>query len=243
MSIVGSGDLAYNNLSIPLVYNNNFLNIIIDEKELIKVGEMDGHFYNCDDPAINTKSLVRYEAAEDKYITTDMMWTPSRWSPITGYMCFRGINMNQTYRKRAFDLVNDNTNTHFYNQTKTVNSSGNISFQGLNPSVYLNGNGMLNFTYASVLFKTTNMNRVGNYTAQLGDNPPITGYTTATSATVDFLSGSNTNTWFSAQKMKVCITADNGKTGTPQTYTIDDKATFKPAPNLNFWSAEFYTYQ
>jgi hypothetical protein len=43
--------------------------------------------------------------------------------------------------------------------------------------------------------------------------------------------------------MKVCITADNGKTGTPQTYTIDDKATFKPAPNLNFWRAEFYTYQ
>lgn len=241
MGIKASGDLVYNNLSIPLVYNNNFLNVVVEE-QLVKVGNMCGKFYNARD-GVNTISLVRYEAAEDKYVTVDLIDTPSRRSPITGYMCFESLNTNQTYRKSAFDLVDNNLSSHFYGQTKTINESGNISFQGLNPSVYLHDNGVLHFTTAKAILTNTTNWRVGNYTAQLGNNPPITGYTTAYSAHIDFLSADNTNSWFSAQKLQVAFTADNGGTASPQTYAIDADNYTEYSADHNYWVADFYKLQ
>lgn len=244
MGIKASGDLAYNNLSIPLVYNNNFLNVVVEE-QLVKVGNMCGKFYNSRTGS-NTISLVRYEAAQGKYVTVDLIDTPTRFSPVTGYMCFQSLNMSDAYRKSAFDLVNDNLSTHFYGQTKTINSSGDISFKGLNPSVYLHDGGVLHFTTAKAILRntTTYGSRVGSYTAQLGNNPPITGYTTAQSAHIDFLSADNANSWFSAQKMRVTFTADAGYTTTStQTYAIDADHYTVYTHDHNYWVADFYNYQ
>lgn len=238
MSIIGSGDLAYNNLSIPMTYNDHFLNIIVEQHETVKVGSMTGKFYN---PSNSNSALVSHNLTANTYSTKALYtYTPYLFSPITGYLCFHATNANQAFQKSAYDLVANNLNTHFYTMgSKTVSSI--VSYTGTNPSIYCRNGGMVHFTSANVGLVGLYMNRIGNYTAQFGNNR-VTGNTTNTAVKINLLSGDNPQTWFSAGKIDVKITADNGFTG--QTYCISGT---NPVQNwsasTNYWVADFYTYQ
>lgn len=241
MSIIGSGDLAYNNLSIPMAYNDHFLNIIIENNTPVKVGELIGKFYNCDDPATGTKPLVSYNTTAGTYTTYGLdIYTPSRNYPGTGYLCFAEFSMGSAYKQSAYNLVKDNLNTHFYTLSAVNQGTYNetIAYRGYNPSIYCHDNGMVHFLSAKCCIADTDYSRVGNYTAVFGNNR-VTGYTNAQSAIINFLSGDNPHTWFSSQKLAVYFTANNGFNN--QTYCLTSLNTSPQSADVNYWKAEFYT--